>query len=107
MSEKINSYCAICGKGYHLCIPCDHTKDLYPWKIYTDTSEHYKIFQILHGLSTNIYTKEEAKERLQTVDLSDLNELREDIRDRIKDIMSEKPKTNNKKVINKNVDKAE
>ena len=98
MKEKINSYCSICGKGYHLCLPCNHTKELYPWKIYTDTSEHYKIYQILHGYSTEIFSKDEAKARLQKVDLSDLEELRDDIKAKIKDIMdiSQKSKINKK-----------
>ena len=36
---------------------------LSPWKIHTDTAEHYKIYQIIHGLSTNAYSKAEAKEK--------------------------------------------
>lgn len=93
MAKKNNVWCSICGKPYYLCIPCDHVRDLNPWKIYTDTPEHYKVFQILHGVSSNVFTKEEAKSRLQKVDLSDLDEFREDIRDRIKDIMQTETKS--------------
>lgn len=97
MAEKMNAKCAICGKEYHLCISCADHKNLHPWKIYTDTSEHYKIFQILHGVTTGVYTEEEAKSKFDKVDLSDIEELREDIKDRIKNIIGVK----NKKVSTK------
>ena len=87
MAEKINSVCAICGKGYHLCHNCH--KKLEPWKNHTDTSEHYKIYQILHGYSTGVYTKSEAKSKLQTVDLSDLESFREHIKALIKTILAD------------------
>ena len=87
MAEKINAKCAICGKGYHKCLSCAHEVKSAPWKIHTDTSEHYKIFQVISGYSAKMYTKEEAKERLQNIDLSDLKELRDNIREIIEDIM--------------------
>lgn len=88
MAEQINATCSICGRGYHLCLSCKDNMKLHPWKIHTDTSEHYKIFQILRGFNTKVYTKEEAKSKLQKVDLSDLNNLRENIKDLINNIMS-------------------
>ena len=60
---------------------------LTPWKTHTDTSEHYKIYQIIHGYSTNVYTKAEAKAKLKKVDLSDFDTLRDNIKDVITDIM--------------------
>lgn len=89
MAEKFNANCKICGKPYYMCMACESVKNLNPWKIHTDTSEHYKIFQILHGYSTKVYSKEEAKQRLGNVDLSDLRELRENIQNVIKTIMAE------------------
>ena len=88
MAEQINATCSICGRGYHLCLSCKDNMNLHPWKIHTDTSEHYKIFQILRGFNTKIYTKEEAKLKLQKVDLSDLDSLRENIKNLIIDIMN-------------------
>lgn len=88
MAEKLNSTCAICGKGYHLCVSCKSIMELNPWKIHTDTSEHYKIFQIVRGYSVGLYTKAEAKSKLQMVDLSDLNDLRDNIKNIINDIMA-------------------
>lgn len=87
MAEKINATCAICGKGYHLCISCKDMISLTPWKKHTDTSEHYKIYQIIHGYSTKVYTKAEAKDKLKKVDLSDFDTLRDNIKVVITDIM--------------------
>ena len=89
MSEKINSYCTICGNGYHLCISCKDKLKLSPWKVYTDTAEHYKIHQILHGLSCKTYTKDEAKDKLKNVDLSDLETFKSNIKSIIVDILKE------------------
>lgn len=91
MKEKNNAVCAICGKDYYTCISCKDFINLNPWKIHTDTSEHYKIYQIIRGYSVGIYTKEEAKKKLKSVDLSDFD----DLRDNIKDIITEIRKKSN------------
>lgn len=88
MAEKNNSTCAICGKGYYVCLSCRNSMSLSPWKIYTDTSEHYKIYQVLRGYSTGVFSKEEAREKLNTIDLSDIDDLRENIRSLIQEILS-------------------
>lgn len=93
MTEQINATCSICGKGYHMCLACKDMMKLHPWKRHTDTSEHYKIYQILHGYSTGVYNEEEAKSKLQMVDLSDLDSFRENIKNRIVEIMGSEPTT--------------
>ncbi len=99
--RKNNSTCKICGKGYYVCLGC-RTSNVPSWKKFTDTSEHYKIFQVIHGLSTGVYNKSEAKQRLNNIDLSDLTELRENIQKIINDVMSnEKSSTEKKKSVNK------
>lgn len=89
MTEKNNATCSICGKGYYMCLSCKDMMNLNPWKKHTDTSEHYKIYQILHGYSTGVYNKEEAKSKLQKVDLSDFDSLRDNIKCLINAIMAE------------------
>lgn len=89
MTEKNNATCSICGKGYYMCLSCKDMMNLNPWKKHTDTSEHYKIYQILHGYSTGVYNKEEAKSKLQKVDLSDFDSLRDNIKCLINTIMIE------------------
>lgn len=93
MAGKNNATCAICGKGYYLCLSCRDMMSVSPWKKHTDTSEHYKIYQIIQGYSTGVYTKEEAYEKLNTVDLSDFNSLKDNIKDVINDIKKAKKKT--------------
>lgn len=88
MAEKLNATCSICGKKYYKCISCQSVMQAAPWKQYTDTSEHYKIFQVIKGYNIGVYTKDEANEKLKSIDLSDLNELLEGIRDTIADIMN-------------------
>ena len=92
MTEKNNATCSICGRSYYLCVSCKDMMNLNPWKRYTDTSEHYKIYQILHGFNTKVYTKEEAKLKLQMIDLSDFDSLRDNIKNIIIDIMGKDEK---------------
>lgn len=86
MAEQINSYCTICGHGYHLCLSCGSHK-LTPWRKVTDTSEHYKIHQILSAVSCGVYSKEEAKAKLMNVDLSDIETYKDNVKNRIHEIM--------------------
>ena len=90
MSEKNNSVCSICGKEYYACLSCANNMKLHPYKSFTDTAEHFKVFQVVRGLSTGVYTKDEAKEKLKNVDLSDIESFRPHIRDIIKDVLKEK-----------------
>lgn len=91
MADKNNATCSICGNSYHVCLSCKDSIDLAPWKRYTDTSEHYKIYQIMRGYNTKMYTKEETRVKLKNVDLSDMNTFREHIRVKIEDILKEEP----------------
>lgn len=89
MAEKNNAYCTICGKPYYVCMSCLDTMRLSPWKIHTDTAEHFKVSQIVHGVSTNVYTKDEAKAKLKNINLSDMNTFRPHIKKIIEDILRE------------------
>lgn len=88
MAEN-NAVCSICGKAYHLCLSCSDAMKLHPWKTYTDSQECFKVFQVVRGFSTGVYTKDEAKEKLQNVDLKDLNSFRPHIKKIVKDILKE------------------
>lgn len=95
-NEQNNATCSICGKGYYMCLSCKDQKLLAPWKIHTDTSEHYKVFQILHGLSVGIYNEQEAKAKLSNVDLSDKDTFLPNIKRRVNRIMNNFTKSDNK-----------
>lgn len=89
MANNNNSTCSICGKEYYACLSCHDSIKANPWKVYTDTAEHYKVFQIIRGLSTKVYTKEEAKAKLKNVNLDDIESFRPHIKQIIKDILKE------------------
>lgn len=89
MAEKNNSICSICGKEYYACLSCRDSIQLAPWKTHCDTAEHYKVFQIIRGLSTNVYTKDEARAKLKNVNLEDVELFRPHIKKIIKDILKE------------------
>ena len=89
MNKKNNATCSICGTPYYMCLSCKDMMNLNPWKRHTDTSEHYKIYQILRGFNIGIYTKEEAKSKLENVDLSDFDSFRENVKGNINRIMKD------------------
>lgn len=89
MAEKNNAYCAICGSPYHVCMSCIDSMRLSPWKIHTDTSEHFKVYQIIHGFTSSVYSKDEARIKLKNVDLRDLESFKPNIKEIIKDILKE------------------
>ena len=88
MAEN-NAVCSICGKEYYACLSCHDSIKANPWKIYTDTSEHYKVFQVVRGYNTGVYTKDEAKTKLKNINLEDLENYRPHIKEIIKDILKE------------------
>lgn len=89
MANKNNATCSICGKEYYACLSCRDSLKANPWKIHTDTSEHYKVYQIIHGLSTKVYTKDEARIKLKNVNLNDMESFRPHIKEIVKDILKE------------------
>lgn len=91
-TNKPNAKCAICGTPYHMCMSCGKDKGLV-WKRFCDTPEHYKIYQVVHGYTTGLYTKTEAAKKLKNIDLSDIDKLRENIRNILNEIMSDDKKT--------------
>ena len=89
MNEKINATCSICGNGYHLCLSCKDAMNLHPWKIHCCSADCYKVFQMVRGFSTGVYTKNEFKSKLKNIDLNNLENYRDHIRDLIKDTLKE------------------
>lgn len=71
MGKNDNVKCVVCGRGYHLCMSCKDKLSMKPWKVLTDTAEHYKVHQIVNGYRGGIYTKDEARVALANVDISD------------------------------------
>lgn len=91
--KKYNATCAICGKPYNMCYSCDKKNAQLIWKRFCCCPEHYKIYQVVHGYTTGLYTKSEADKKLKNIDTSDIDELRPNIREILVGIMG-----NDKKV---------
>lgn len=89
MAEKNNATCSICGRGYHVCLSCRDSIQLAPWKIHTDTAEHYKVFQVIRGYNTKVYDKDEARSKLKNINLEDLELFRPHIKQIVEDILKE------------------
>lgn len=89
MAEKNNATCSICGRPYYVCMSCKDSIQLHPFKSFTDTAEHYKVFQVVKGVSTKVYTKDEAKIKLKNINLDDLESFRPHIKEIIEDILKE------------------
>ena len=89
MADKNNVVCKICGKPYYACMSCADSMKLKPWQTYCCSSNCYKVFQVVRGFSTGVYTKDEAREKFKNIDLGDVDSFRPHIRDIIKDVLKE------------------
>lgn len=89
MAEKYNATCSICGSPYYLCMSCKDKMKLHPWKLHCCSADCYKVFQVVKGFSTNVYTKDEFRSKLKNIDLSNLENYREHIKALIKDALKE------------------
>ena len=63
-----------------------------PWKVLTDTPEHYKVHQVISGYRGGIYTKDEAKIALENIDIKDKNTYLDSVKKILDEILKvEKP----------------
>lgn len=77
MNKKENHWCIVCGKGYYSCDTCNEIKNFTPWRVLTDTIEHFTIYTILKDYNNGYISKEEAKELLEKCDLSEQDTFKE------------------------------
>lgn len=89
MANTNNATCSICGKEYYKCISCRDSIKNRPWQTVCCSADCYKVFQVVKGFSTGIYTKEEFKSKLKNIDLSNLENYRDHIKALIKDALKE------------------
>ena len=81
------STCVICGKQYKTCLSCQNEISLKPWRTITDEINCYKIFLVLSQYNNGYIKKDEAKKQLEKIRYNE-SELRESVRETIKEIMS-------------------
>lgn len=89
VSVKNNATCSICGNPYYKCLSCRDSMNLHPYKNYCCSVDCYKVFQIVRGYNTGVYNKNEFKSKLMNIDLSDLENYEESIKNLIKDVLKE------------------
>ena len=89
MSNKINHWCIICGKGYHACDSCDSVKSFTPWRAIADTVDHYKIYMVIKQYKSNLITKEEARAMLLNIDLTGMGNFKDSVKKRLDEILKE------------------
>lgn len=97
--SDINHYCVICGTGYHSCDSCNEIRKFKSWQKITDTSNHYKIYQILNDYSYKIISIKMAQELLNKCDVHDYKTFKPNIIKMIDEILSykiEKPQQHKK-----------
>ena len=91
--NKHNSKCAICGNSYYLCLSCKDKMKLAPYKVHTDTAEHYKIFEILRAFNLGVIDKKTALKMLNNVDLTDICTFKEEVKSQLDKIFDGADKT--------------
>ena len=102
MNKNNNVKCIICGECYHLCRSCKDKLAVAPYKLLTDTSEHYKVYQVINAYRGKVYTKEEAREVLKNIDISDKDTYLDSVKKILDEILEVEKKTNKVEDIDKN-----
>lgn len=92
MANKNNAKCSICGAEYYACLSCHDSMKLSPWKLHCCSASHYQVFQVVRGLSTGVYTEEEAKEKFKKIDLTDMDSFRPNIKKIVENVLKKKEK---------------
>ena len=88
-NNKINNYCLICGKGYHVCNSCREIKQFAPWRTVVDTVNCFQIYTTLSDYNAGVIDTDKAREQLQNCDLSEKNSFKERPKKTIDTIMGE------------------
>lgn len=103
MERRIGfKYCVVCAREYKICPKCEQLagKQILSWKYTCDTPECFQIFMVLKGYADKEYTKEKAKELLNSLGVDKLPSLEENAKVLIDEIMYEEPIVENQKVSN-------
>lgn len=86
--KEANSTCAICGQKYHLCVACERKKSTWKsWRMFVDKENCYNIYKVLNDYHFKKIEKDEARELLLKLDLSELDTFKEGIKEKINDIL--------------------
>ena len=93
---KKNRKCATCGEKYSYCPNCDRNAPAWMAQFHEENCKN--IYQICVQYNVGLLAKEQAKEALNTCDLSNKENFTECIQRDFANIFAEEPKKRNKKV---------
>ena len=77
--------CTLCGTTYDYCPRCDETKPTFYLKYCSDNCKNISV--IINKFGFKHLTKDEAAKELAALDLSQLEQFRDRVKETIKDIM--------------------
>lgn len=86
---KLNRVCCTCGEKYSYCTDCYEDRHLETWHIMFHDENCKKIFDALNRHFYKHITTEDAIKLLKMCDLSNFDNLNDDIKKDIKDVMSQ------------------
>lgn len=89
MKEYLNADCGICSTRYHICPDCSGAKAFTPWRKIVCSPNCYKIYIALSSYTNGHAAKDETKEILKELDLSQSETFKDNIKAAIKEIMAE------------------
>lgn len=88
MGKYINAHCRICDEGYHRC-NCQSEGN---WRKVTCSAEHYQIFCVIRDYVNEVIDANKADSLLSKMDLSEKDSFRENVKEVLADIASNKTK---------------
>lgn len=88
MGKYINAHCRICDEGYHRC-NCQSEGN---WRKVTCSAEHYQIFCVIRDYVNEVIDANKADGLLSKMDLSEKDSFRENVKEVLADIASNKTK---------------
>lgn len=94
---RTNRVCKICGKAYYYCVSCDEAqrgqKGYEPWHILVHDDNCLRIFTTLQNHFINKISDEEAREILNSCDLSVVENASDSIKKQVNDIVDREAPT--------------
>lgn len=96
--------CVICGTHYSYCPNCVQYNSEPRWKFLFHDKNCHDIYNVLNDYGSNVISKEQARNKLKTLDLTNIKSFRQDFRNQVNDILKQdetkvsKPKQNSTKM---------
>ncbi len=101
MREKGSRKCIICGSDYIYCPRCGKGNKDETWRYLYDTELCNEIFNVLSSFAHNHIKKEEAREKLEALDIPKGMKFTAEIKKQIDIVMAKEPKAKNEpKIVN-------